>query len=241
MPKSPPSIPPLPASRPDDRRCRAAPCATGGRHASRFWRAASTDRGVGAEGSGVGGARSRQGARTGASARRRAERRETTAGRFMAFRSASRTSSMCRACPRPAGRALGRRIAETRRRGRRQSPEAGAVIMGKTVTTQFAWIDPPITRNPWNLERTPGGSSSGSAAAVACGMCLGAIGSQTGGSITRPASFCGVCGDEAGLQDYASDDGVFPLAPTWTTSDRSPALSTTCGSCFDAICSDRPA
>ena len=66
--------------------------------------------------------------------------------------------------------------------------------MGKTVTTAYAWIDPPITRNPWNLERTPGGSSSGSAAAVACGMCFGAIGSQTGGSITRPASFCGVAG-----------------------------------------------
>ena len=54
--------------------------------------------------------------------------------------------------------------------------EAGAVIMGKTVTTPYAWIDPPPTRNPWNLDRTPGGSSSGSAAAVACGMCFGAIG-----------------------------------------------------------------
>ncbi|HEV7224146.1 MAG TPA: amidase [Pirellulales bacterium] len=71
---------------------------------------------------------------------------------------------------------------------------AGAVILGKTVTTQFASFDPPPTRNPWNLERTPGGSSSGSAAAVAAGMCLAAIGSQTGGSITRPASYCGVAG-----------------------------------------------
>src|SRR5206468_2690687 len=71
---------------------------------------------------------------------------------------------------------------------------AGAIILGKTVTTQFASFDPPVTRNPWSLDRTPGGSSSGSAAAVACGMCLGAIGSQTGGSITRPASFCGVAG-----------------------------------------------
>jgi aspartyl-tRNA(Asn)/glutamyl-tRNA(Gln) amidotransferase subunit A len=67
--------------------------------------------------------------------------------------------------------------------------DAGAVLMGKTVTTQYASFDPPPTRNPWNLTRTPGGSSSGSAAAVACGMCLGALGSQTGGSITRPASF----------------------------------------------------
>jgi len=71
---------------------------------------------------------------------------------------------------------------------------AGAVILGKTVTTQFAYYDPPVTKNPWNVERTPGGSSSGSAAAVASGMCLAAIGSQTGGSITRPAAFCGIAG-----------------------------------------------
>jgi Asp-tRNA(Asn)/Glu-tRNA(Gln) amidotransferase A subunit family amidase len=70
--------------------------------------------------------------------------------------------------------------------------QAGAVLMGKTVTTQYASFDPPPTRNPWKLDRTPGGSSSGSAAAVACGMCLGALGSQTGGSLTRPASYCGV-------------------------------------------------
>jgi aspartyl-tRNA(Asn)/glutamyl-tRNA(Gln) amidotransferase subunit A len=68
----------------------------------------------------------------------------------------------------------------------------GAVIMGKTVTTAYAWIDPPLTRNPWHADRTPGGSSSGSAAAVSSGMCLGALGTQTGGSITRPAAFCGV-------------------------------------------------
>ena len=71
---------------------------------------------------------------------------------------------------------------------------AGAVIVGKTVTTPFAWIDPPETRNPWDLSRTPGGSSSGSAAALASGMVLGAIGSQTGGSIIRPSAFCGVVG-----------------------------------------------
>ena len=70
--------------------------------------------------------------------------------------------------------------------------ERGAVILGKTVTTPYAWVDPPPTRNPWDLGRTPGGSSSGSAAAVACGMCLAAVGTQTGGSITRPAAFCGV-------------------------------------------------
>jgi Asp-tRNA(Asn)/Glu-tRNA(Gln) amidotransferase A subunit family amidase len=90
--------------------------------------------------------------------------------------------------------------------------EAGAVILGKTVTTPYAWIDPPITRNPWNLDRTPGGSSSGSAAAVASGMCCGAIGSQTGGSITRPASFCGVAGMKP-TSALVSTLGVFPLAP----------------------------
>ncbi len=72
--------------------------------------------------------------------------------------------------------------------------EAGAILLGKTVTTQFASFDPPPTRNPWNLNNTPGGSSSGSAAAVAMEMCLAAIGTQTGGSITRPASYCGVAG-----------------------------------------------
>ena len=70
--------------------------------------------------------------------------------------------------------------------------DLGAIVLGKTETTQFACSDPARTRNPWNLERSPGGSSAGSAAAVASGMCLAALGTQTGGSITRPASFCGV-------------------------------------------------
>ncbi|MSR57778.1 MAG: amidase [Planctomycetaceae bacterium] len=89
--------------------------------------------------------------------------------------------------------------------------DAGAIILGKTVTTQFACFDPSITRNPWNLERTPGGSSSGSAAAVATGMCLAAIGSQTGGSITRPASFCGVAGCKPTFGKIPIA-GVFPVA-----------------------------
>ncbi len=71
---------------------------------------------------------------------------------------------------------------------------AGAIFLGKTVTTEFACFDPSPSRNPWNSSHTPGGSSSGSAVGVALGMCLGAIGSQTGGSITRPASYCGVWG-----------------------------------------------
>ena len=70
--------------------------------------------------------------------------------------------------------------------------DLGAIVLGKTETTQFACTDPARTRNPWNPDRSPGGSSAGSAAATASGMCLAALGSQTGGSITRPASFCGV-------------------------------------------------
>src|SRR5688572_1757197 len=69
---------------------------------------------------------------------------------------------------------------------------AGAVIMGKTVTTEFATYAPGKTRNPHNPAHTPGGSSSGSAAAVAAGMVPLALGSQTNGSVIRPASFCGV-------------------------------------------------
>ncbi len=71
---------------------------------------------------------------------------------------------------------------------------AGAVIIGKTVTTECAYFHPGATRNPHDLARTPGGSSSGSAAAVAGGMIPLAIGSQTNGSVIRPASFCGVYG-----------------------------------------------
>ena len=72
--------------------------------------------------------------------------------------------------------------------------EAGAVILGKTVTTEFAFMNPSKTANPHDPTRTPGGSSSGSAAAVAMGQIPLAIGSQTNGSVLRPASFCGVFG-----------------------------------------------
>ena len=71
---------------------------------------------------------------------------------------------------------------------------AGGIVLGKTVTTEFAHLDPGKTRNPRNLAHTPGGSSSGSAAAVAAGFVPIATGSQTGGSVIRPASFCGVAG-----------------------------------------------
>jgi Asp-tRNA(Asn)/Glu-tRNA(Gln) amidotransferase A subunit family amidase len=88
---------------------------------------------------------------------------------------------------------------------------AGAVVLGKTHTTQFAYRDPAPTRNPWNREHTPGGSSSGSAAAVAARMVPGAIGSQTVGSILRPAAFCGVVGVK-GPHGLVPVDGAVPLA-----------------------------
>lgn len=88
--------------------------------------------------------------------------------------------------------------------------KAGAIILGKTVTTEWASFDPAPTRNPWNLDRTPGGSSSGSAAAVAAEMCLAALGTQTGGSIVRPAAFCGVAGLKPGFGEVAMD-GIAPF------------------------------
>ena len=72
--------------------------------------------------------------------------------------------------------------------------QAGAIIMGKTVTTELAYYSPGKTKNPHDLSRTPGGSSSGSAAAVASHMVPLAVGSQTNGSVIRPASYCGVVG-----------------------------------------------
>ena len=93
---------------------------------------------------------------------------------------------------------------------------AGAVILGKTVTTEFALFTPGKTRNPHDPARTPGGSSSGSAAAVAASMVPAALGSQTAGSVIRPAAFCGVFGFKPshGLLSLA---GVSPLAPSLDT------------------------
>ena len=88
---------------------------------------------------------------------------------------------------------------------------AGAIVLGKTVTTEYACFDPSPTCNPWNPRHTPGGSSSGSAAAVATGMCFAALGSQTGGSITRPAAYCGVCGYKPTWR-IAGTVGVVPIA-----------------------------
>lgn len=93
---------------------------------------------------------------------------------------------------------------------------AGAITIGKTVTTEFAFFEPGPTRNPWNLARTPGGSSSGSAAAVAAGFVELAVGSQTQGSVIRPAAFCGVVGFKP-THDRLSTDHVLHVAPTLDT------------------------
>ncbi len=88
---------------------------------------------------------------------------------------------------------------------------AGAIVLGKTVTTQFACFDPAETVNPHDHARTPGGSSSGSAVAVATGTCMAALGSQTGGSIIRPASYCGVVGFKP-TKGCWSTQGVVPVS-----------------------------
>jgi Asp-tRNA(Asn)/Glu-tRNA(Gln) amidotransferase A subunit family amidase len=88
---------------------------------------------------------------------------------------------------------------------------AGAVILGKVTTTTFALMDPSPTGNPWNVEHTPGGSSSGSAAAVGARMAALALGSQTVGSVLRPAAFCGVVGFKP-THGRISAVGVVPLS-----------------------------
>lgn len=92
----------------------------------------------------------------------------------------------------------------------------GAFVLGKTHTTAFAYYDPAPTRNPRNLEHTPGGSSSGSAVAVAAGMVPLALGTQTQGSVLRPASFCGVVGFKPS-RGCLSVEGVLPCSPTLDT------------------------
>jgi aspartyl-tRNA(Asn)/glutamyl-tRNA(Gln) amidotransferase subunit A len=89
--------------------------------------------------------------------------------------------------------------------------DAGAIILGKTVTTEFAFRNPSQSRNPWNTDYTPGGSSAGSGAAVGDRMCLAALGTQTAGSVLRPAAFNGVTGFKPSL-DEISTAGVVPLS-----------------------------
>ena len=92
----------------------------------------------------------------------------------------------------------------------------GAYVLSKTVTTTFAFLDPGVTRNPWNPGHTPGGSSSGSAAAVACGMVRLGLGSQTMASVNRPASYCGVTGFKP-TYGRLPVSGVFPFSPSVDT------------------------
>jgi len=101
----------------------------------------------------------------------------------------------------------------------KRARDAGAIVVGKTLTHEFAWgitsNNPhfPPCRNPWDPERIPGGSSGGSAVALATGAAALALGSDTGGSIRIPAAFCGVCGLKP-TYDRISVAGVFPLAPS---------------------------
>ncbi len=116
-----------------------------------------------------------------------------------------------------------------------QLRRAGAVIVGKTNTHEFAYgTYTPPTRNPWDTSRVPGGSSGGSAAALAAGMCLGAIGSDTGGSIRIPAACCGVTGLKP-TYGRVSCFGVVPLS--WSLDHVGPLgrSAEDCAMLFDCI------
>ena len=122
--------------------------------------------------------------------------------------------------------------------------DAGAVVLGKTVTTEFAYFDPGPTRNPHDPDHTPGGSSSGSAAAVAAGCCPLALGTQTIGSVNRPAAFCGVVGVKPSYGRVPTA-GVIPVAPSvdtvgWFTRDVAGAQLAAGVLCSDWRAEDRP-
>jgi aspartyl-tRNA(Asn)/glutamyl-tRNA(Gln) amidotransferase subunit A len=94
---------------------------------------------------------------------------------------------------------------------------AGAVVLGKAHTTEFAYFDgPPPTRNPWNLTHTPGGSSAGPAAVVAAGMVPLSLGTQTAGSVSRPAAYCGIAAFKPSTRAWSSF-GVVPFSPSFDT------------------------
>jgi Asp-tRNA(Asn)/Glu-tRNA(Gln) amidotransferase A subunit family amidase len=93
---------------------------------------------------------------------------------------------------------------------------AGATPVGKMITTEFAFVDPPQTRNPVRLTHSPGGSSSGSAAAVAAGFLPFTLGTQTAGSLCRPAAYCGVSAIKPSY-GFISTEGMIPLAPSFDT------------------------
>ena len=126
---------------------------------------------------------------------------------------------------------------------------AGAIMLGKTVTTEFACMDPSPTLNPWNPEHTPGGSSSGSAVAVAARMCAAALGSQTVGSVLRPASYNGIVGLKP-TYGRVSRYGIIPVSwsldtagwMTRTVEDAALLLNIMAGAdSRDPVASARPA
>ena len=114
---------------------------------------------------------------------------------------------------------------------------AGAIVLGKTITAELAYYHPGPTTNPHDASRTPGGSSMGSAAAVAAGIVPAAVGTQTNGSIIRPAAYCGITGLKPS-HDRVPVDGVFPFAPTL---DHPGALARTVEGCawlLAAMCAE---
>lgn len=128
----------------------------------------------------------------------------------------------------------------------RRLAAAGAVMLGKLATHEFAIGGPafdlpwPPSRNPWDTDRFTGGSSSGSGAAVAAGLCLGSLGSDTGGSIRLPAAFCGIAGlkPTAGL---VSRRGVIPLSPSLDTAGPMAWTAEDCALLLDAVAGHDPA
>lgn len=123
----------------------------------------------------------------------------------------------------------------------RRLREAGAVLIGKTRTHEFAWgnVTPPV-RNPWDLERVPSGSSGGTGAAVAAGLCAAGMGSDTGGSIRMPAAVCGIVGLKATF-GRISRDGVVPHS--WSLDHAGPLTRTVadCAHLLQALAGYDPA
>jgi aspartyl-tRNA(Asn)/glutamyl-tRNA(Gln) amidotransferase subunit A len=123
---------------------------------------------------------------------------------------------------------------------------AGAIMLGKLATHEFAIGGPaldlpwPPARNPWDLRRFTGGSSSGSGAAIAAGLALGALGSDTGGSIRLPAAYCGIAGLKP-TPGLVSRRGVIPLAPSLDTAGPMAWTAEDCAILLDAIAGHDPA
>ena len=112
---------------------------------------------------------------------------------------------------------------------------AGAVVLGKAHTTEYAFFDPSPARNPHHTDHTPGGSSSGSAAAVACGAALAATGTQTVASVNRPAAYCGVAAFKPST-GLLSTYGVTPLAPMFDTVGFFGWRVADAAAVFEAVC-----